>query len=74
MPSSQMETSGKPLEQDSVIDSFGKMQAEDDVILDSKQVTKQMLLTCKVHRRRNNNVIPITMTRALPHVATQRTR
>jgi hypothetical protein len=33
-----------------------------------------MLLTCKVHRRRNNNVIPITMTRALPHVATQKTR
>ena len=39
-------------------------------MLDSKQVTKQMLLTCKVHRRRNNNVIPITLTRALPHVAT----
>lgn len=27
------------------------------------EVTKQMLLTCKVMRRRNNNVIPLTQIR-----------
>lgn len=32
-----------------------------------------MLLTYKVDRRRNNNVIPITLTRALPYNATQKT-
>lgn len=74
MPQPQLETNIKTWDQDSVDDSFGKMQAGDDIILDSKQVTKQMLLTCKILRRRNNNVIPITMTRVLPHVASQTTR
>jgi hypothetical protein len=45
---------------------------EGALLLDPEQVTKQMLLTYKVNRRRNNNVIPITLTRALPYNATQK--
>jgi len=31
-----------------------------------------MLLTCKINRRRNNNVIPVTLTGSMPYNATQR--
>jgi hypothetical protein len=40
-----------------------KVKDGDEITIDPMEVTKQMLLTCKVMRRRNNNVIPITQIR-----------